>query len=56
MNRTQSKDHKIGINIPCLALMIKYTFKIMDMMDELLVIRVNYKKTIILITIKKQLS
>ena len=44
MNRIQSKDHKIGINILCFALMIKYTFKIMDMMDELLVIRVNYKK------------
>ena len=28
----------------CLALMIKYTFKTIDEMDWLLVIRVNYKK------------
>ena len=28
----------------CLALMVKYTFKIIDMIDLLFVIRVNYKK------------
>ena len=28
----------------CLALMIKYTSKMMDMMDQGLITRVNYKK------------
>ena len=36
-----------------LALMIKHTSKTMDVLDQLLVIRVNYKKTVILITIRK---
>ena len=31
---------------PFLALMIKYRSKIMDVMDYILVIRVNYKKTV----------
>ena len=30
----------------CLVLMAKYAFKTIDMMDQLLVIRVNYKKTV----------
>ena len=38
----------------CLALMIKYTYKTMDAMDQLLVIKVNYK-TVILITIQKSI-
>ena len=33
------------------ALMIKYASKKMDMMYKLLVIRVNYKKTVTLITV-----
>ena len=28
----------------CLTFMIKYAFKIMDMMDWLFIIRINYKK------------
>ena len=39
-----------------LVLMTKYSFRTMDMMDELLGIRDNQKKTVILITIEKQLS
>ena len=35
----------------CLALMIKYIFKTMDTMNKVLVIRVNGKKAVILITI-----
>ena len=35
-----------------LALMIKYTSKAMDMMDQLLVFRTNHKKAVILITIQ----
>ena len=35
----------------CLVLMTKYIFKTMDTMDLLLAIRVNQKKTAILITI-----
>ena len=46
MNRIPSKDHKIGTyeikKFLCLALMIKYTSKTIDVMDQLLVIRVNY--------------
>ena len=48
-------DHRIGtyeinkISFSCFDDKIK--FKTMDMMDQLLVIRVNYKKTVILITI-----
>ena len=37
--------------ILCLALMIKYVSKTMDKMDQLLVIRVKYGKTVIVITI-----
>ena len=35
----------------CLALMTKYILKKIDIIDWLLVIRGNYKKTVILITI-----
>ena len=48
-------DHRIGtyeinkISFSCFDDKIK--FKTMDMMDSLLVIRINYKKTVILITI-----
>ena len=35
----------------CLALMTKYISKAMNMMDYPLVIRVNYKETVILTTI-----
>ena len=35
----------------CLVLIRKYLSKAMDMIDQLLKIRVNYKKTVILITI-----
>ena len=46
MNRIPSKDHKIGTyeikKFLRLALMIKYTSKTIDVMDQLLVIRVNY--------------
>ena len=45
MIRIQYKDYRIGtyeINkFPCLVLMTKYIFKTMDMIDYLLVIRVN---------------
>ena len=45
MNRIQTKDHKIKTyEMNKISLMIKYTFKIMDMNDWLLVITVNYKK------------
>ena len=36
----------------CLALMIKYLLKTMDVIHLLVVIQVNYKKPIILITIQ----
>ena len=35
----------------CLSLMTNYILKVMDMVDYVLVIRVSYKKTVILITI-----
>ena len=48
MNRIQSKDHKIGTSeikkFLYHALMIKYTSKTLDMVDSLLVIRINYIK------------
>ena len=37
------------------ALMIKYTFKTIDTMDYLLVVRVNYKKNCYLNSYSKQL-
>ena len=37
----------------CLALMIQYTSKTMDVMDYFLVIRIYHKKTVIVITIQK---
>ena len=57
----QDKCHRIGTyevkKFLCLDLIKKYTSKTMDVMDKLLVARVNYtnKKTFILITIKKKL-
>ena len=57
INSIQSKDHRIGtyeINkISFFVLMIKYASKTMDVMDQLSVIRVNYKKTVILTIIQK---
>ena len=38
----------------CLDLMIKYASKTMDVMDWLLVIRVNHKKTVILLATQKR--
>ena len=55
MNRIQ--DHRIGTfeitKFLCLALMTKLISKTIDMMDKLLVIRVDYQKAVILITIYK---
>ena len=57
MNRIQSKNHKIGTQKStrslCLDLMINYTSTTIDVMDWPLIIRVNYKKTVTLITISK---
>ena len=39
----------------CLALMTKYVSKTMDMIDYLLVIRVNYKKSVDEISVQKSL-
>ena len=33
MNSIQSKDHRIGTKFHCLALITKYIFKTMDVMD-----------------------
>ena len=46
MNWIQSKDL-------CLVLMIKNISKVMDMVDKLLIARVDYKKTVIFITNQK---
>ena len=46
MNWIQSKDL-------CLVLMIKNISKAMDMVDKLLIARVDYKKTVIFITKQK---
>ena len=46
MNWIQSKDL-------CLVLMIKNISKAMDMVDKLLIARVDYKKTVIFITNQK---
>ena len=49
INKIQSKDRRQedikSTKFHCLVLMTKYIFKIMGMMDKLLVIRVNYKKS-----------
>ena len=48
INKIQSKDHKIKLMKSKIflypAVIIKFTSKIMDVMDYRLVIRVNYKK------------
>ena len=57
MNIIQSRDHRIGIyeinkiSLSCFDDKIHILSKIMDMTDQLLDIRVNYKKTVILISI-----
>ena len=57
MNIIQSRDHRIGIyeinkiSLSCFDDKIYILSKIMDMTDQLLDIRVNDKKTVILIPI-----
>ena len=55
INRIQSKDHRIGhmnsAKFHCLVLMTKFISKTTDMMNYLLNIRLNYEKTVTLITI-----
>ena len=54
MNRIQSKIYKQFMKLTkfhCLFQITKYIFKTMDMIDQLLVIRVNHKETVILVTI-----
>ena len=55
INRIQSKtkeqEHIKSTTFYCINLMTKYMIKTMDIMDQLLVISVNYKKTVILVTI-----
>ena len=55
--RIQSKIYKIETyetkkKFFCLVLMRKYVSQTMDMADELLVLRVSYEKTVILVTIQ----
>ena len=47
------KDETAGVAMEEF-LMIKYTSKTKDVIDQFLVIRVNYKETVILITIQKR--
>ena len=46
MNRIRSKEQKLmkSTKFHCLVLMTKYVFKTMDMMDQLLGIRIKQKK------------
>ena len=60
INRSEGKDHNSGtyqlIKLTiflCFALMTKYINKTMGMVDYVLVIRDNYKKRAILVTIQK---
>ena len=50
---TIEKEHTKLTKLYCLFLMAKYIFKTMVMMDQLLVIIINYKISDILITIQK---
>ena len=56
MNRIQSKDHRIGtyeINKISLSCFNDKIYIQNNGYDDLIIIRVNYKRTVILITIKK---